>query len=71
MKTGTSASVFCNRKKVTISCVLPAIIPDKDGGDNSNTETNNFFFVRFLRSGVYLVLEKLELQVYQRLLKKM
>ncbi|KAK4798916.1 hypothetical protein SAY86_024281 [Trapa natans] len=25
---------------------------------------------RFLRSGVYLVLEKLELQVYQRLLKK-
>uniref|UniRef100_A0A2P2KC98 Uncharacterized protein MANES_16G102700 n=1 Tax=Rhizophora mucronata TaxID=61149 RepID=A0A2P2KC98_RHIMU len=26
---------------------------------------------RFLRSGVYLVLEKLELQVYQRLLKKM
>jgi hypothetical protein len=26
---------------------------------------------RFLRSGVYLVLEKLELQVYQRLMKKM
>ncbi|KAJ0798405.1 putative proteasome component (PCI) domain, winged helix-like DNA-binding domain superfamily [Helianthus annuus] len=25
---------------------------------------------RFLRSGVYLVLEKLELQVYQRLVKK-
>jgi hypothetical protein len=28
-------------------------------------------FARFLKSGVYLVLEKLELQVYQRLVKKM
>jgi hypothetical protein len=30
-----------------------------------------YFFYRFLRSGVYLVLEKIELQVYQRLVKKM
>lgn len=29
------------------------------------------YFARFLKSGVYLVLEKLELQVYQRLVKKM
>ncbi|KAH9762915.1 Enhanced ethylene response protein 5 [Citrus sinensis] len=35
-------------------------------------QNNEFFppFKRFLRSGVYLVLEKLELQVYQRLFKK-
>lgn len=39
----------------------------------SCNQNNEFFppFKRFLRSGVYLVLEKLELQVYQRLFKKM
>lgn len=38
---------------------------------NPKKNSSHYTTIRFLRSGVYLVLEKLELQVYQRLVKKM